>query len=141
MFWVVHYFGGLNTSCEELGPQNSYYKGISKPVSLCVPVAIMKTIHCLPIKIVNTKGKSLSAGILFLFWHSKNNFWDESNQVRNHFHNSRREIIKMFTLADVYADLNADFGTQKFACGDADAKFYIECRFLNSCTNYWRPVG
>ena len=36
VFWVVRYFGGLNTSCEELGPQNSYDKGIFKPVSLCV---------------------------------------------------------------------------------------------------------
>ena len=38
MFWVVHYFGGLNTSCEELSPQNSYNEEISKPVYLCVPV-------------------------------------------------------------------------------------------------------
>ena len=30
------YFGGLNTSCEELGPQNSNDKGIIQPVSLCV---------------------------------------------------------------------------------------------------------
>ena len=27
LFWVVRYFGGLNTSCEELSPQNSYGKG------------------------------------------------------------------------------------------------------------------
>ena len=44
---VCIYFGGLNTSCEELSPQNSYDKGISKPVSLCVHVAkYMNVRHC-----------------------------------------------------------------------------------------------
>ena len=32
----MRYFGGLNTSCEEIGAQNSYDKGIIKLVSLCV---------------------------------------------------------------------------------------------------------
>ena len=48
LFWVVHYFGGLNKVYEELSHQNCHNsEGIRKPVSFWIPVARSPISNCL----------------------------------------------------------------------------------------------